>query len=142
MNTLASRLDAAVRAVAPITGVFIGNPDDKATWGARFVDGATKEQQDAAIAIIAAFNPDEPAALAPLTPRQLRLMMLSLGLTDAHVQAQIDAIADETDRAAALIEWNWATYYERDHWLVVLLAAALGFEPVELDALWIYAATI
>lgn len=78
----------------------------------------------------------------PLTPRQLRLMLLTLGLTEATVLGQIEAIEDETERAAALIEWNWATRYDRDHPLVAQLASALEFDPGELDVLWTYAADL
>lgn len=83
-----------------------------------------------------------PPTLPALTPRQLRLMMLTLGLTEANIVDQIEGIPDPIERAAALIEWNWATQYERDHALVGQLAAALDFEPAELDALWIYAADL
>lgn len=84
---------------------------------------------------------EEPVETLPaLTPRQIRLMMLQIGVSESAVEAAIAAIEDPVDRAAAQIEWSWATRYERDHPLVVQLAAALEFEPGELDALWEYAA--
>ena len=78
----------------------------------------------------------------PLSPRQLRLMILQIGLTDADVEAQIAAIPDPTERAAASIEWQWATRYDRTHPLVATLATALEFTDAELDALWAYAADL
>lgn len=90
--------------------------------------------------------PDDYAAPAPsfspLSPRQLRLMMLQIGLTDTDVEAQIAAIPDPTERAAASIEWQWATRYDRTHPLVITLAIALEFTDAELDALWSYAADL
>ncbi len=90
---------------------------------------------------IAAYEPPPPAFLA-LSPRQLRLMMLQLGMDEADIEAEILTIEDDAERAAAMIEWKWATCYERDHPLVVQLAGALEFDPEQLDALWIYAADL
>lgn len=78
----------------------------------------------------------------PLSPRQLRLMMLQIGLTDTDIEAQITAIPDPTERAVASIEWKWATRYDRTHPLVAALATALEFTDAELDALWSYAADL
>lgn len=88
--------------------------------------------------------PYEEAAtsLPPLSPRQLRLMMLQIGITEQAVVDQIAAIADPQERAAAEIEWAWATRYDREHPLVVSLADALEFAPEQLDALWMYAADL
>ena len=40
-NIFTSRLDAEIRAVAPIVGVSIGRKDDRATWRFDFADEAT-----------------------------------------------------------------------------------------------------
>jgi hypothetical protein len=82
----------------------------------------------------------QPPPAPALTPRQLRLMLLQIGMTEGAITTSIEAMPDPAARVAALIEWNWATRYERDHPLVGQLAAALDFEPAELDALWGYAA--
>ncbi|MHB2265796.1 hypothetical protein [Aliihoeflea sp. PC F10.4] len=82
------------------------------------------------------------AQLVPLTPRQLRLVMLNIGLTDADVEAQIAAIANIGDRGAAEVEWRWATKYERNHWLVEHLRTAMEFSSSEFDDLWIWAASL
>lgn len=83
-----------------------------------------------------------PEPLPPLTPRQLRLMLLMIDMSEADVEQAIEAITDPVESAAAMIEWRWATQYERDHWLVAQLAAALEFEPHEVDSLWTAAATL
>lgn len=80
--------------------------------------------------------------IAALTRRQARLGLLSIGITVEDVEAHIAAIGDPLDRAAALIEWQDATAYERDHPLVADLAAAFALPPAQVDALWIWAAGI
>ena len=95
--------------------------------------------------------PFEPAPSAPpapplvpaITARQLRLALLGLGLTGAQVEAQIAAMpGTPAQREAAMIEWEYATTYQRDHPLVVALGAALGLTEAQIDAAWMEAATI
>jgi hypothetical protein len=107
----------------------------EAHWDEAMVDAYTAE-----VAALAAEY--QPPPLPVLTPRQMRLMMLQIGLDEAEVTGSIDGMTDPAERAAALIEWKWATRYERGHPLVAQLAAALEFEPAELDALWSYAASL
>ena len=81
--------------------------------------------------------------LPTLSPRQLRLALLGLGVTAAQVEAQIAAMpGTNADREAALIEWEYATTYQRDHQLVVALGAALGLTAAQIDAAWREAATL
>lgn len=82
------------------------------------------------------------AQIVPLTPRQLRLVMVHLGLTDSDVEAQIAAIVDDSERAAASVEWEWATQYDRNHWLVEHLRVAMSFDSNEFDDLWIWGASL
>ena len=107
-----------------------------AHWSPEIVDQWSAEQ-----AALAAAS-DVPPPVPDLTPRQLRLMLLQLNMSDADVTDSINLIPDAGERAAAMIEWNWATRYERDHPLVVQLSAALEFTPEQLDALWAYAADL
>jgi hypothetical protein len=58
-DTLAARLDEAIKAVCPIVGVRIGNKADKQTW--QFLpDGATAPQIAAAQAVINGFTTTGP----------------------------------------------------------------------------------
>ncbi len=95
--------------------------------------------------------PFEPAPSAPpapplvpaITARQLRLALLGLGLTGAQVEAQIAAMpGTPAQREAAMIEWEYATTYQRDHALVGMLGAALGLTTAQIDNAWQGAATI
>lgn len=84
-----------------------------------------------------------PAVAAPvLTRRQLRLGLLSNGITTAQVEAVIAAIPDEITRETAQIEWADASAYERSHPLVDQIGAAMGLAPEQIDAMWIEAAAI
>ncbi|WP_155772449.1 hypothetical protein [Mesorhizobium loti] len=82
------------------------------------------------------------AALPPLSPRQLCMMLPVVGLSEADIEGLIDAIPDATDRARSSVEWRKATSFSRNHPLVVSLSAELNFEPAELDTIWLYASGI
>ena len=72
-----------------------------------------------------------------ITRRQLRLALLRLGMTGAQVDAQIATMpGTPVEREAALIEWQDATTYYRDHPLVVALGAALGLTEAQIDNAW------
>ena len=78
-----------------------------------------------------------------LSARQLRLALLGLGLTGAQVEAQIAAMpGTDAAREAALIEWEYATTYQRDHALVGMLGAALGLTETQIDDAWRSAAVL
>lgn len=87
--------------------------------------------------------PPPPPPVPMITARQLRLALLRLGVTGAQVEAQIATIpGTDADREAAMIEWEYATTYQRDHPLVAMLGAALGLTEAQIDAAWMEAATI
>lgn len=75
-----------------------------------------------------------PAALVPITRRQLRLTLLAHG----HLAAVEPAIAalPEPDRSVALIEWQDASEYRRDHPLIAQIGAALDLDAASIDAMW------
>jgi hypothetical protein len=54
--TIAARMDAAIRAVAPIVGVSLGRHTDKTTWRIDFAPGTTTEQRAAAAGVVASFD--------------------------------------------------------------------------------------
>lgn len=77
--------------------------------------------------------PPEPEPLVPLSPRQIRLALNSIQLTEADVEA---ALAGNPD---GLVEWRWATRYDRDHPLVVSLATHFNLPSEQIDTLWRWA---
>lgn len=84
---------------------------------------------------------DKPAPPTPeLTPRQLRLGLNSIGITETQIDAALE------NDAEGFIEWKYATSYKRDHPLISQLGAAF-VPPTEtkttdeqIDTLWVWAA--
>lgn len=107
--------------------------------GAFIPENADNRDYQAFLAWQAAGNTPEPAPPAPwpeLTKLQLRLGLLSAGLTAAVVEAAIAKIADPDQRERAMIFWQDSTSYTRTHPLVAALGTALGLEADQIDALW------
>jgi hypothetical protein len=76
-----------------------------------------------------------PAALAPLTARQLRLGLLQIGIKPADVAAAISALPED-QRDVAEIEWDYASEYRRDHPLIAALGASFGLTVEQIDDAW------
>lgn len=74
------KIHAAIEAVCPIDGVSIGS-EDKATWSIAFKADATGEQRDAAINLMAAFDPDAPSVDDVRAEAQRRIIAL-VGASD------------------------------------------------------------
>ena len=55
------KLHDAIAAVCPIEGVRIGRVDDRASWAVVAAPEATPEQMQAALEVLAAFDPDAPS---------------------------------------------------------------------------------
>lgn len=91
---------------------------------------ASLDEAEQALGLTKIPRPPAPApnfVPAAVTPRQLRLQLLTGGVTPAMVQASLEAIPDPAQREAALIEWEYASEVRRDHPLVASLAGALGY---------------
>ncbi len=67
-----------------------------------------------------------------LTARQARLWLLRAGLDDGAVRMQIEAISDATQRAAALIEWEYSVEIHLNHPLVQIIGSSLGLSAETL----------
>lgn len=74
--------------------------------------------------------------IAPVTPRQVRLLLLSQGL----LSQVTDLIAQQPE--AAKIAWEYASEFRRDDPLLLSLAATLGLTNQQLDDFFIAAAVI
>ncbi|MGF9694696.1 hypothetical protein AAIH46_17890 [Rhizobium sp. 0TCS1.26] len=81
--------------------------------------------------------PPSGAVFAPLTPRQLRLGLWSIGIDEQAVE---QAIADLPDASFAMIEWRHAGTYDRTHPLVGALGQTFDLPVEQIDALWTWAA--
>lgn len=89
--------------------------------------------------------PEQPPApqppVPPLTARQLRLGLLKIGIKPSQVDAAINALPED-QREAAEIEWAYASEYQRDHYLIGLLATSFGLTEAQVDAAWKDAETL
>jgi hypothetical protein len=77
-----------------------------------------------------------------LTARQLRLGLVRNGIPLSSVEAAIAALPDESERAEAEIEWQFASSYSRMHPLINAVGANLGLAPEQMDIMWLTATTI
>lgn len=87
-------------------------------------------------------EPESVPAPRSISPRQLRLGLLGIGVTPAQVTLTLEAIEDVNERAAALVEWEYALDIRRDHPLVTSLGQSLGKTDHEIDQLFIEAEKI
>ena len=87
-------------------------------------------------------EPPAPPVVVPqvVTMRQARLALLGAGLLD-DVAAAIAAMPSPQKEAAG-IEWEYSQTVERNRGFVLLLGGALGLTPLQLDGLFITAATL
>jgi hypothetical protein len=75
-------------------------------------------------------------ALPQITPRQLRLALLSLGIHEADVDIKL------VNDPAGMVEWKYATYFKRSHPLVDGLGALFSITAEQTDSLWAWAAAL
>ena len=77
-----------------------------------------------------------PPSYPDLTPRQFWLAALSAGITEAQVDAVIDALP-EPDRSQAQISKRFAITYVHDDPLMTQLVPAMGLTQEGFDSLWL-----
>lgn len=81
--------------------------------------------------------------IAEITPKQLRLVLLSNGITAAIVETAIGNITDEVTREIATIEWQYGTGYSRTNANLQMIATQLlGFSQEQIDEMWKHALTL
>ena len=76
--------------------------------------------------------------LAPVTARQIRRALLSVGLNEATIVGALNTLPEPT-KSAALIEWEYSNEFFRTHYLVPMVGQMLGWNTQQLDELWVLA---
>lgn len=81
---------------------------------------------------------DQPLPTIPvsITPRQVRLLLLSQGLLD-----QVETMISQQDRAAQ-ITWEFAIEFRRDDPLLNTLGQALGLDATQIDQFFLAASQL
>lgn len=79
---------------------------------------------------------EKRAAMPNLNPGQIRLALLSIGITEDMVDA---ALAND---AAGMIEWKFRPNYVRTHPLIDAIGTQFGITPVQIDSMWYWAADL
>lgn len=76
-----------------------------------------------------------------VSPRQIRLALLQMGISMSTIDSALASLSEPT-KSQAIVEWNHASYFERNWPLVSAVAAILGWTDSQLDDLWILASTL
>jgi len=105
--------------------------------GERLRDG-TGRWDEATLSVVAV----PPPVPQSVTARQIRLWLVSHGVSLSAVEAAMDAIPDAMQREMVRVEWEYAPYVERSHPMLVPLAAALGLSEAQVDAAFREASTL
>jgi hypothetical protein len=78
----------------------------------------------------------------PLSRRQVRKAMLHAGIPLNGVDAALASLPAGEVRDLAIIDWQDAPVYLRSHPMFDMMAPIFGITPAQLDALWIWAASL
>jgi hypothetical protein len=84
---------------------------------------------------------DQASRVVSVTPRQFRLALLGIGINPDQVLGLLTALPEPT-KSAALIEWEYAIGFRRDHALMAQMGAAMGKTESDIDAIFALAATL
>lgn len=77
-----------------------------------------------------------PPEFMALTPKQLRLGLIAAAILPEQVEDMINAIANVTERSIARVQWEYTTQYDRNHPLVLQLAAGFNLTSEQVDSMW------
>ena len=76
-----------------------------------------------------------------ISPRQLRLALLSQGATEQMVLDYIAQLSEPT-KSQTLIGWNHATEFDLDNPQIQSMGTSFGFTSEQLEAIWQIGATL
>lgn len=81
-------------------------------------------------------NPTEPQLISPISPRQIRQALTALNFRSGVESAVATGDQNLKDW------WEFSSYFERNHPIVVSMGTQLGVSSEQLDALWILAGAL
>lgn len=77
-----------------------------------------------------------------ITPRQVRLQLLKVGITSEMVISAIESYIPDPEQTLAKIEWEYSIGFERNAPFVDGVSQVLGLTSEQVDNLWLEAAKI
>lgn len=77
--------------------------------------------------------PELPEVPASVSPRQLRIWLVTHGISMDAVSDAIAAIPDATQRQISQIEWEFSDRYERNHNMLNAIARSMGLTEEQVD---------
>lgn len=76
--------------------------------------------------------------LRPLTAREVRLTLIHFNIPLSVVDGYIAALPAGAERDSAQTEWEYATTFTRDHYMIAALATQLDLSAETVDDMWRY----
>jgi hypothetical protein len=73
--------------------------------------------------------------LADISPRQIALALLSMGITESQVIAAINQLPSP-QKEQGIIAWNRSNYFVRTEPAVAMIGALLSLNSTQLDDIW------
>lgn len=123
----------AIKAVVP---EFIGFNIEDSIISVELNCPITQELINAVEAVV------PPATPIPLvTPRQIRQALILSNVSLSTIDTAIDNL-EEPQRSLARVEWEYSTSFDRNRYLVSVIAQILGWTEQQLDDLWLLAASL
>lgn len=77
--------------------------------------------------------PQIPPVPESISARQVRLWLIRNGISLSQIENIIDNISDPLLRDSIKIEWEYAPYIERNHYMLTPLGQSLGLSELDID---------
>ena len=87
--------------------------------------------------------PPEPEKVPEsITATQIRLWLVTHGISLQAVESVIDSIEDQQTKDVVRVQWEYSPYVERKHFMIDNLGIALGFSTEQIDNAFIEASKL
>lgn len=103
------------------------------SWNFTNIPQPTTEELNALIPIIE--SELTAKAIEDISPRQIRMALLSQGLTESAIDSAINSLSSPS-KEQAMIAWKYSTTFKRNAEAVAAIGALLNLSSEQLDALW------
>ena len=98
--------------------------------------------EDDGVLVIRVWIPTPLVVPSRISPRQIRLWLVTNNISLATVDSTIESITDEILKEKTKIEWEFSPYIERDHPMINTIGVALGLTNEQIDMAFIDASQL